>query len=202
MKTVRVTSPLRLILVFCAMGLISCASLKVEAPKDPIKVDIAMRLDVYQHVQKDIDAIENMVTGGAKEKSAPAAKDSGGKDKVSLLDLLSPISSAYAQEGLSPELESAAMRRRDRFSALSSLESQGIVGENKSGLVEIRGAADASAQSLVSAENSDRMSIYQGIASKNGTSVGEVQQLYAARLQGGAPSGTPVETPNGEWKTK
>ena len=38
-----------------------CASVQVQAPKDPIKMDISMRLDVYQHVSKDIDNIESIV---------------------------------------------------------------------------------------------------------------------------------------------
>jgi len=36
--------------VFLTVG---CAKVQVQAPKEPIKVDISMRLDVYQHVEKD-----------------------------------------------------------------------------------------------------------------------------------------------------
>ena len=43
-----------------------CASVQVNAPKEPIKMDISMRLDVYQHVVKDIDDIESIVAGGGK----------------------------------------------------------------------------------------------------------------------------------------
>ena len=56
------------------------------------------------------------------------------------------------------------------------------------------GKADASVEALVKAENSDRMEIYRGVAKNNGTSVEEVQALYAKRLQADAPVGTPVET--------
>jgi uncharacterized protein YdbL (DUF1318 family) len=184
-------------LVFAGIFSIGCARLRVEGPKEPIKLDITMRLDVYQHVTKDIDAIESMV-------NAPAAapKKSNGQ---SLLHLF--VGYAYAQEGLSPEVQEAVKRRRDRLSELSSLESAGIVGENKSGLVEIRGKGDAGAQALVSAENSDRMVIYQSVAKKNGTSVSDVQMLYAKRLQNDAPAGTPIEVVNESngaltWKIK
>lgn len=177
---------------------LGCARVKVEAPKDPIKVDISMRLDIYQHVEKDIDTIEDMVSG-TKGKAAAS-------DKQSLLESFLGI--AYAQEPLSPEVEQAALRRKDRHEALSSWETKGVVGENKSGLVEIRNSsgADASVNQLIIAENSDRMVIFQSVARKHGTSIEEVQKLFAKRLQDRAPSGTPIEALNDaggyEWRIK
>ncbi len=166
---------------------LGCANVQVQAPKEPIKVDISMRLDIYQHIEKDIDEIENIVSG---------------KDKQSFLVGL--VGVAFAEEGLSPEVEDAALRRKDRRSELSVWESKGVVGENKSGLVEIRNssAADSSVQRLVSAENNDRMLIYRAVAAKNKSSVEEVQKLYAKRLQDDAPGGTPIEIPGSGWKVK
>lgn len=176
---------------------LSCARIRVEVPKEPIKVDISMRLDIYQHVQKDIDAIENIVSG-SKEK--PKAGNSSSLNYF--------VVTAYAQEGLAPEVEEAALRRKDRRSELISWEEKGVVGENRSGLVEIRnsGSATAALEQLVNLENEDRMIIYQAVAEKNGTSVEEVQKLYAKRLQEDAPSGTPIESVNAsgkyEWEIK
>ncbi|MDO8525256.1 MAG: DUF1318 domain-containing protein [Candidatus Omnitrophota bacterium] len=166
---------------------IGCARVQVVAPKDPIKVDIAMRLDVYQHVEKDIDTIEDIVSGNRL----------GGQPQ-SMLDHF--IGVAYAEESLPPEVEEAAMRRKDRYQELTSAESSGRIGENKTGLTEVRG--DASLNGLVSAENSDRMIIYRSIAVKNGATVDDVQKLYARKLQSSAPSGAPVESASGEWTTK
>ncbi len=64
-----------------------------------------------------------------------------------------------------------------------------------------------SVEELIKAENSDRMIIYEAVAKKNGTSVEDVQKLYATRLQNDAPSGTPVEILNSqtssfEWQVK
>jgi len=170
---------------------IGCATVKVQAPKEAIKVDISMRLDVYQHVQKDIDAIESIVTGSGAENKI--------QDKQSLLGFV--IGTAYAQD-ISPELEQAALRRKARYSQLISLERQGVIGENRSGLVTLKQSGDASAESIVSGENADRMIIYNEIAAKNGTSVGDVQKIYADRLQQDAPAGTPIETAGGSWGTK
>lgn len=187
---------MRKVVVLLAVAVLSlgCAKLQVEGSKEPIKVDIAMRLDIYQHVEKDIDAIENIVSGGKESKAS--------KDTQSLLRFF--VSNAYAKESLSPEVEQAALSRKSRYAQLTTLESKGVIGENKNGLVEVRNssAADSSVKQLVSAENSDRMVIYQSVAKKNNTSVAEVQKLYAKRLQDDAPSGTPIETQAGSWQVK
>ena len=164
-----------------------CARVEVQAPKEPIKMDISMRLDVYQHVVKDIDAIENIVsgnTGGVQHAFAEFW-----------------VETAYA-ESLDPAVESAAYRRRDRKNQIDALLAQGVVGENRSGLLSVRGASDGAAQEAVNAENSDRMIIYQSLAQKNGTSVEEIQKVYAERLRSSAPAGSPVEYPGGVWGTK
>ena len=39
------------LMMLCLMvAAVGCAKVQVQAPKEPIKVDITMRLDVYQHV--------------------------------------------------------------------------------------------------------------------------------------------------------
>jgi len=169
-----------------------CASVEVKAPKDPIKMDISMRLDVYQHVVRDIDAIEDLVEGNVPAKS-------GAKKLSSLFG----IGTAYAaEEDLSPETRDAAYRRRDRHAELESYQSRGVLGESKSGFVVVRGAADGRANEIVTAENADRMVIYRAIASKRQSSVQDVQKIYAERLRERVPSGTPVENADGSWSTR
>jgi len=192
----------KIISVFgCSIFLLGfgCARVRLEAPKEPIKMDISMRLDVYQHVVSDIDAIEGIVSG-AKDKTNP-------KDKRSALELF--IGNAYAQEVISPETEQAALRRRDRINELRALETKGVIGENRVGLVEVKDSAQAtgSVKQLIEAENTDRMIIYQSVSVKNNISVDEVQKLYAKRLRSDAPFGTPIEVLNEasgvyEWKVK
>jgi len=186
-----------LLLIALAFSL-GCARVRVEAPKEPIKVDISMRLDIYQHVQKDIDAIEDIVTG-----SPGSAKPS---EKQSLLGLF--FTNAYAQD-LSPEVEEAALRRKERLFKLTPWMQEGVIGENKAALLEIRKkeAASAALEELIKAENKDRMIIYAALAQKNQISVEEMQKIYAEKLQAKAPSGTPIEvfnTSSGayEWRIK
>jgi len=188
-----------LILMLAMVFSLGCARVMVQAPKEPIKVDISMRLDVYQHIQKDIDEIENIVSGSKGEVNS--------SDKESLLDYL--ICDAYAQEGLSPEVEEAALRRRQRHAELASWQKKGIIGENHLGLLEIRDSQDidSSLRQLVKAENADRMVIYKAVAQKNNAPVHEVQKIYAKRLQDDAPAGTEIEVFNEnsgiyEWEIK
>jgi len=168
---------------------VGCARVQVEAPKDPIKMDISMRLDVYQHVAKEADDIENIVAG----------QDSKAKKDLSALI----IPNAYAdEENWSAEAKEAAYRRRDRHPELTSLEAQGILGETNSALVVMRGAGESHAQQLLNDENNDRMIIYQSIAKKHQSSVEEVQKIYAERLRGRLASGAPVQNADGSWTTK
>ncbi|MEE8360119.1 MAG: YdbL family protein [Candidatus Omnitrophota bacterium] len=181
----------KVLLLMALVFSIGCATVRVKAPSEPIKIDISMRLDVYQHVQKDIDAIENIVSGSGGDEMK-------GEDH-SFLGFF--VSTAYAQ-GLSSDIEKAALRRRARHSELASFQASGVIGEDNAGLVTVRGAGGLSAQNLVSAENKDRMIIYKGVASKNGTSVHSVQKVYAKRLQKDAPKGTPVQSDSGGWSIK
>lgn len=193
---------MRITLVIAAALLIGigCARVRVEAPKDPIKVDVAMRLDIYQHVAKDIDSIESLVTGAPEENK----EDKAGSQ--SLLDLF--INKAFAQDDLSPEVEQAALRRRGRREDFLMWQAKGAVGEDKSGFLELRlSGSNPDLEALIAAENKDRMIIYKAIAEKNATSLDEVKKLYAKRLQQDAPAGTPIEVFNSgtgsyEWKTK
>ncbi|MFA5996751.1 MAG: DUF1318 domain-containing protein [Candidatus Paceibacterota bacterium] len=179
----------KLVVIFAVIFIaIGCAKVQVVAPKDPIKVDIAMRLDVYQHVEKDIDLIENIVSG----------KKMTGQPQ-SMLNYF--VGTAYAEDALPAEVEGAAMRRKARYQELVAAESSGRIGENNAGLVEPR-AGEASLSSLISAENSDRIIIYRSIAAKNGATLEAVQKLYAEKLQSSAPAGTPVQAESGVWVTK
>jgi uncharacterized protein YdbL (DUF1318 family) len=150
-------------------------------------------------VQKDIDSIEDIVSGSPKE-----SKPSG---KQSLLDYF--VGAAFAQEGLSPEVEQAALRRKERLFKLTPWMQEGVIGENKAALLEIRKkeAVSAALEELIKSENKDRMIIYGALAQKNQISVEEMQKIYAEKLQGKAPSGTPIEvfnTSSGayEWRIK
>src|SRR5258708_1072070 len=132
--------------VFTILG---CARVSMVAPKEAIKLDVSMRLDVYQHVARDIDNIENMVSGSEKKTESKA--------RQSFLGFF--ISDAYADGGLGADVQAAVNSRKDRRSDLTAMEEKGVIGENASGLVEVK--SGSSGQDLVQAENNDRMIIYK-----------------------------------------
>lgn len=175
-----------IIFILTSVLSIGCAQVQVKAPKDPIKVDIAMRVDVYQHVKNDIDAIEDIVSGDNKSLKSEVKP-------ISFMDILMP--SAYAEEDILAQIESTALSRQTRYSQIMGIESKGIAGENRSGLLEIRDHAGVNAEieKAIKDENNDRNKLYGLIAAKNKTTVENVKKLYSKKLQDNAPSGTPIE---------
>ncbi len=106
---------------------------------------------------------------------------------------------------LSLPATAAAGSVKDRMAArapeILKLKSQGIVGENNQGYLEIRGDA-GSAAGLVKAENNDRQMVYKAIAAKTGASVEQVGQRAAARRAQVAGAGEWLQKPGGEWHQK
>jgi uncharacterized protein YdbL (DUF1318 family) len=185
------------IALICAYAVAGCATVSLKSPKDPIKVDISMRVDVYQHVKEDITNIEDIVTGQKPVEEM--------RDDSSMLGIFENL--AHAQENLSEEIKNAALRRKERRPKIIPSMKEGIVGESGTGLLEIRDyqAADGLIEALVKAETIDRMVICQALAQENNTSIQAVQKVYAQRLQEDAPKGTPVEVESrGKyvWKIK
>jgi len=177
------------IFLIAVIVLLGCARANMVAPKDAIKLDVSMRLDVYQHVAKDVDSIENQVSGSPKTTVS--------QNHQSLLEYFT--TNAYAQEDLGAGVQAAVSNRKNRRPDLKAMEAKGVIGENASGLVEAR--SGPTGQDLVQAENNDRMVIYKAVAEKNGSSLSDVQQMFAKRHQADAPSGTPIEGPSG-WSVK
>ena len=173
--------------IFLALFFIlGCARVNLTS-KEPIKLDVTMRLDIYQHVAKDANAIEDMI-------SSP---------KTSWLDL--GVQEAFAQEeGFPVDVQAAIDARKARRSELVGWLEKGVVGENADGFVEVRNAAagDDSVVALVSDENKDRRLIYAHVAKKNGTEASQTGRVFAKRIQSDAPAGSPVQSSDGIWTTK
>jgi len=163
--------------------------------KKPIQVDVKMRVDIYQHVAQDVASIEDMIS------SEPKAK---GAEQVSLFLLGVKEAWAQVETDYPQDVRAAIERRKARRSELISWEAKGAIGENMRGQVELvnRATADNSVAGLVEQENRDRSTIYAYVAGKNNASVDETARISAKRIQEDAPSGTPIQSPGGEWTTK
>ncbi|MFH0876928.1 MAG: DUF1318 domain-containing protein [Candidatus Omnitrophota bacterium] len=159
--------------LFLLMG---CARVSVET-KEPIKLDVTMRLDIYQHVAQDAQNIEDMI-------SSP---------KTSWLSFGVPEAWAQEEAGYPSDVTEAIERRKDRRSELRAWQAKGVLGEGADGFVTV--ASDKALQEavrLAEQENRDRRIIYQYVAQKNGVTVEETARIFAQRIQADAPTGTPT----------
>lgn len=163
-------------LLFVAL-LVGCARVKIET-EDPIKVDINMRIDIYQHVLKDVETIEDEVYGQKEKK---------------FNNIFTFIHYAYAED-FSSDVTAAIVRRKKRKEILDYYFQQGYIGENKDGYLEIL-SENLSAKErnkiirIITEENRDRELIYHAIAKKNGVDIEQVQRIFFQDHYQRAPQG-------------
>jgi len=151
-----------LVVLFCMF--VGCAKVSVET-KEPIKVDINMRVDVYQHVVKDVESVNDEIYG-TPEKNFNA---------------LFSLQSVYAAEW-SSKAQEAISRRKSRAAKIDDYFREGYIGENKDALLEVKnlpsGSLVSEVQTLVTNENADRQIIYVETAAKNGVSIREASKVF------------------------
>lgn len=170
-------------------------TIKIEQ-EQPLRVDVNMRIDVYNHVMEHADEIEKMVNEGGKQSC------SFWRRLVFLLDFATPV---YAQAGseisqkFGKETLDAINNRKLRRNEILKWESQGTVGENINGYVQFYSRLDLTKEQiekiekLIKDENADRQVIYQNIAQIENITTESVGRIYAEKIQKNAPSGTPVQ---------
>ena len=111
------------------------------------------------------------------------------------------VAAQYDFKKMTPEIEAAVKNRQARFGALQQLKQTGAVGENNQGYVTSLQGDNA----LVSQENSDRETIYQGLVTQNSlgpNGLREVQRAFAEVQRDKASSGEMIQAPSGEWARK
>lgn len=91
-------------------------------------------------------------------------------------------------------------RFKARLPVISSLKSQGIVGESNQGFLEFKGPQKNAGE--VNAENADRKKVYQAIAGKQGTSADLVGKRRAIQLRDLAKPGEWLQDDGGKWYKK
>lgn len=93
-------------------------------------------------------------------------------------------------------------RMAERLPTLDDLKEEGLVGENNSGLLTVRGSISPEQNKMVSEENKDRMTVYQAIAKQTGQPVGNVQKQRAAQLAKTSAPGVWLQDAKGTWYRK
>lgn len=116
--------------------------------KKPLKVDINMRLDVYQHVVKEAESIEYQIYGNNEAQ----------------MNSIWGISAVYAADSLSEAVE----RRKQRALKIENYFNKGYIGENRNGYLKLlKSDAPYEVKEVITAENEDRKIIYQSTADRN-----------------------------------
>lgn len=185
----------------------ACITVNVIFPEAAIK-DLSKQIE--EQVRKEAAA-------KAAEPKPPEPPADAPKQSSSLLDSFLGVSSAYAQDVAAPEVSSPAIRkiiesRASRLASLNAFKTQGAVGENNQGLLEVRSLdalsdlkARAELQRLVRAENADREELYKAIAAAKGvdaSQISKIRETYAATLRDNAKPGEWIQKPDGAWAKK
>lgn len=179
----------KLFWVFIAIVAIGCAKVNLQTSQ-PLKVDINMRVDVYQHVAADVASVQDQIYGSTEKQ----------------MNAIIFIEDAYAQ-AQSPEVAAAIERRKDRRSVIDEYASRGYIGENRNALLEVIGKSIPSdlrgnVQSAVNEENNDRKAIYAAIAEKNGAKLSETAKVFFDDDYKRAPAGYWFQDSIGSWEQK
>ncbi|MFP4083397.1 MAG: YdbL family protein [Desulfonatronovibrio sp.] len=99
--------------------------------------------------------------------------------------------------------EQVTSSMRDRYPALQEAKNAGYAGEAWTGLVGlVEPDAPASVQSMVKAENNDRLALFQIVAKETGTSVEEVARQNRIRMYRLAEDDHFVHDQNRQWVRK
>lgn len=107
----------------------------------------------------------------------------------------------FASFAMAGEADAIKARMKERLATIDALKAQGVVGENNKGLLEVRGTGGQGTD-IVTAENNDRMAVYQAIAQKTGTDAGKVGARRALQIRESALPGTWIQTDDGQWQKK
>ena len=96
----------------------------------------------------------------------------------------------------------AAERIKDRLAQVDALKESGDVGEDARGFLVMREDLGPRQQSIVDAENADRLVIYKKVAGRTGQTVAEVGEQRAIQIFARARAGVWLQKPGGDWYQK
>jgi len=92
-------------------------------------------------------------------------------------------------------------RMEQRLARIDALKTQGLVGENNRGFLEVRGIGK-DVDAVVADENRDREAVYAAVAQKTGSSAVQVGKARAAKIIHSSRPGVWVQDESGTWKKR
>lgn len=90
-------------------------------------------------------------------------------------------------------------RMEKRVPSIDALKTQGVLGENNRGFLEVRSGDD---QGVAAAENADRAVVYAALAKQAGATADAVGKARAKQIFAASAKGVWVQSPGGEWMKK
>jgi len=99
------------------------------------------------------------------------------------------------------DLGAIRARMEKRIPQIDALKTQGAIGENNRGLLEVRAAAPE-ADATTSAENADRSAVYSALAQKTGATPEMVGKTRAKQIAGNSAAGVWLQRESGDWYKK
>jgi uncharacterized protein len=118
-----------------------------------------------------------------------------------LLVLLAILGASAAAMG-AEDLNAIRARMEQRVSAIDAMKDRHVVGESNRGFLEPRGNLSGGEQQTVSAENSDRRTVYAAIAAQTGADPDFVGRQRAQRIAAASKRGVWLQSPDGAWYQK
>lgn len=109
-----------------------------------------------------------------------------------VLLLAAPL--AHAQD-----LNALRGRMEQRVSQIDALKTQGILGENNRGYLEVRSGDD---NGVAAAENADRAVVYAALAQKTGATSDAVGKARARKIAAASAKGVWIQAEDGQWAKK
>ncbi len=110
--------------------------------------------------------------------------------------------SQFAQAAYEEDKEIIKRKMIQRQPKIQKMWKEGLVGENNQGYLIPKEALTPEQQSVVNAENNDRLVAYKSIARHSNTDAETVGRARAASLGERASKGLWIQTPEGKWMRK
>ena len=153
------------LMVIIVLILFGCAKVSLET-KEPLKLDVSMRVDVYQHVVKEAESIEDQIYG----------------DNEKQFNSLFGFQEAYAAD-YSGDLNAAIERRKQRADKIEEYFRKGYIGEDKDAYLKIVDydlpfKIRTIVRDTIQDENADREIVYKSVAARNQTDISEVRKVF------------------------
>ncbi len=174
------------------IAILGCAKVNLQTSQ-PLKVDINMRVDVYQHVAKDVESIQDQIYGSSQKQ----------------MNAIGLMEEVYADDS-SASLNEAIENRKERKDIIEVYLKKGYLGESRDRYLQIVSRnipsdMEDEIKGMMNAENADRKIIYEAVAKKNGVSVAQTSKIFFDDDYKRAPSGYWFEVDDGGnyiWKQK